>query len=85
VHANTEADFLYSYRQIAQAAKIPRRDDPKVDILDLTSRWLENNGPWLMILDNNDDAQLFFKPLAPPGLEEPYVRNRKSKQARTLA
>jgi hypothetical protein len=38
-----------------------------------------------MILDNNDDAQLFFKPLAPPGLEEPYVRNRKSKQARTLA
>ncbi|CZR52799.1 uncharacterized protein PAC_02676 [Phialocephala subalpina] len=78
IHASTAADFTYSYRQIAEAAKIPRRDDPKVDILDLTSRWLESNGPWLIVLDNCDDAELFFKPLPAPGPDELYVQKRKT-------
>jgi tetratricopeptide (TPR) repeat protein len=36
-------------------------DDPQADILGLVSRWLSDidNGPWLMILDNADDIDVF--------------------------
>jgi hypothetical protein len=41
--------------------KLPNRDDPKVDILQIVSQWLqdETNGSWLLILDNADDANMF--------------------------
>ena len=41
--------------------KLPGSDDPQVDVLQLVSRWLadEGNGPWLLILDNADDANMF--------------------------
>jgi tetratricopeptide (TPR) repeat protein len=54
--------FEHSYREIAIKVRIPGYDDPKVDILDPILRWLseKQNGPWLMILDNADDAAVFF-------------------------
>ena len=38
--------------------------DGKVDVLHLVSRYLadESNGPWLLILDNADDATVLLKP-----------------------
>jgi tetratricopeptide (TPR) repeat protein len=62
VHAGSSARFEQSYRSIANAAKLPGADEPKIDILDLVFRWLENDdsGTWLMIVDNADDSAVFF-------------------------
>jgi Tfp pilus assembly protein PilF len=64
--------FEQGYREIASATRIPGRDDPKNNILQLVYDWLrdEENGHWLMVLDNADDHHVFFdtmvenKPLA---------------------
>ena len=66
VSASSAARFEQSYRSIAITAKIPGMEDPKSDVLHLVNQWLsgEESGAWLLILDNADDAQLFFGPLA---------------------
>ena len=68
VQANNAARLEQSYRSIATAAKIPGIEDPKVDVLDLVFQWLgsDQSGDWLLILDNADDADQFFGPLAAP-------------------
>ena len=40
--------------------KIPRRDDAKVNIFELVTRWLqdESHGMWLLVLDNLDDISI---------------------------
>ena len=45
-------------------AKLPGAGDDKVDILHLVSRYLVDgeNGPWLLILDNADDATVLLNP-----------------------
>jgi tetratricopeptide (TPR) repeat protein len=62
VHAGSSARFEQSYRSIANAVKLPGADEPKIDMLDLVFRWLENDdsGTWLMIVDNADDSAVFF-------------------------
>lgn len=62
VHASNVARFEQSYRQIAAVAKIPRRDEPESNILQLVYQWLcdKSNGRWLMILDNADNDGIFF-------------------------
>lgn len=47
---------------IAEKVGIPYAQDGKANILELVSNWLcnEQNGPWLLILDNADDAGTFF-------------------------
>lgn len=62
VHASNATRFEQGYRNIAAVAKIPGRDDPKCDILELVQKWLcdETNGSWLMVLDNADDIDTFF-------------------------
>jgi hypothetical protein len=62
VHASSITRFEQSYREIAAKVPIPGHDDPGVDILLHVSRWLneEQNGPWLIILDNADDGEVFF-------------------------
>ena len=39
-------------------------DDPKADVLRLVRSWLcdESNGRWVMVVDNADDADVFFTP-----------------------
>jgi tetratricopeptide (TPR) repeat protein len=46
---------------MADALKLPGRDDPQVDMLRLVSRWLadESNGPWFLVLDNADNTNMF--------------------------
>ena len=46
---------------IADRIKLPQRDEPTANILQLVSNWLcdEANGRWTMILDNADDPTVF--------------------------
>jgi tetratricopeptide (TPR) repeat protein len=64
VHAGTQARFEEGYRRIAEAAKMDGWDDPKADVLRLVRSWLcdESNGRWTMVVDNADDASVFFSP-----------------------
>ncbi|KAL9561423.1 hypothetical protein ACKAV7_014778 [Fusarium commune] len=62
VHASSRPRFEEAYRSIAERLQLPRRNDPDVDVLGLVRDWLqtEEAGSWLMILDNADDANLFY-------------------------
>jgi tetratricopeptide (TPR) repeat protein len=64
VHAGTQARFEEGYRRIAEAAKVDGWDDPKADVLRLVRSWLcgESSGRWTMVVDNADDADVFFSP-----------------------
>lgn len=64
-HGGTKERFEESFRDIADALQLPGRHDSDTDILRLIHDWLrsENNGPWLIILDNADDASVFFSGL----------------------
>jgi tetratricopeptide (TPR) repeat protein len=77
VHAGTRARFEDGYRRIAQMTKMAGWDDPKVDILRLVYDWLcdESNGQWTLVVDNADDANLFFysslRSRTPPKSDQP--------------
>ncbi|KAJ4159125.1 uncharacterized protein LMH87_008039 [Akanthomyces muscarius] len=63
VHASNSQQFRQSYAFIAQACRIPGFDDPQADVLPLVKSWLNRKdraGWWLMVIDNADDAQLFY-------------------------
>ena len=57
-----DAWFEEAYKGIADRLKLPGRNNPKTDTLQLVRDWLcdEANGRWTMVLDNADDAGLFF-------------------------
>ncbi|KAF2689002.1 hypothetical protein K458DRAFT_329058 [Lentithecium fluviatile CBS 122367] len=58
VHASNTARLEESYRSIASCVKVPARQNPKADMLQLVHDWLrdEARGRWILILDNVDDA-----------------------------
>ncbi|KAK0613579.1 hypothetical protein B0T14DRAFT_437191 [Immersiella caudata] len=58
IYASNAARFEQSFREIAAHVKIPGLDNPETNIFQLVRDWLgdEENGPWLLILDNLDDA-----------------------------
>ncbi|KAH8669305.1 hypothetical protein BGZ61DRAFT_483478 [Ilyonectria robusta] len=62
VHASSRARFEEAYRNIADKLQLPGRDDPKRNVLQLVHTWLcdEENGPWMMVLDNTDSVEVFF-------------------------
>ncbi|KEY64848.1 hypothetical protein S7711_10081, partial [Stachybotrys chartarum IBT 7711] len=62
VHASNADRFHQSYMSIAEEYEIPGYTDPKIDLSLLVKNWLEKKycEPWLMVLDNADDMQLFF-------------------------
>lgn len=62
VYCSNAERMRSSFVSIAMECKIPGYNDPKVDILATVHDWLtqRNHGSWLMILDNADDAELFF-------------------------
>lgn len=62
VHGGSRSRFETDYREIARLLDLPDRENPDVDILKLVKDWLSNevNGPWLMILDNADDRDLWL-------------------------
>lgn len=72
INASSIATFTQSYRDIAEAVQIPGREDPKADTLGMVTKWLkdEKNSPWLLVVDNNDDAELLFSLQETIGLEQ---------------
>ncbi|MCJ1462542.1 hypothetical protein MMC07_001144 [Pseudocyphellaria aurata] len=60
VHAGTVSRFKQAYEAIATEFGLGK-DDPKTNALQLVVDWLNNedNGNWLMILDNADDQAIF--------------------------
>ncbi|KAK4443047.1 kinesin light chain [Podospora aff. communis PSN243] len=62
VHAGTQARVEQGFRTIADAVKLPGRNQPKAEILQLVHSWLSNerNGRWVMILDSADDRDAFY-------------------------
>ncbi|OCK99064.1 TPR-like protein [Cenococcum geophilum 1.58] len=64
VHGGNKVRFEAAYQEMARTMKIPGFDDPKINTLQLVSDWLtdEDNGSWLMVLDNADDAEVWTEP-----------------------
>ncbi|KAF1947400.1 hypothetical protein EJ02DRAFT_364798, partial [Clathrospora elynae] len=63
-HAGNTARLEQSYRKIADQVKAHGREDPQADVFELVHDWLcnEKNGPWLLVLDNADDAAVLSSP-----------------------
>ncbi|MCJ1309854.1 hypothetical protein MMC25_003515 [Agyrium rufum] len=62
VYGADASHFEQGYQEIARRAKIPGWDDQKTDKLSLVQDWLqdENTSEWLMVVDNADDAAMFY-------------------------
>ena len=61
VYAASYNTFLKAYHDITRSLKIPACDEPKIDPCELVSKWLnKEDHSWLMILNNADNAELFF-------------------------
>ncbi|KAH6989185.1 kinesin light chain 3 [Ilyonectria sp. MPI-CAGE-AT-0026] len=62
VYGNSKATFKESYRALADILALPRRHEPDIDVLALVRDRLQRDdiGPWLMVVDNADDAGVFF-------------------------
>jgi tetratricopeptide (TPR) repeat protein len=63
-HASNTARLEQSFREIAEQVKVRGRKDAQADVFKLVHDWLRNerNGPWLLVLDNADDAGVFSPP-----------------------
>jgi hypothetical protein len=64
VHAGTQARVEEGFRALADAVKLPGRNQPKANVPQLVYGWLSNerNGRWTMILDSADDRDVFYHP-----------------------
>jgi hypothetical protein len=62
VYAGTQARVDEGFRTIADAVKLPGRNQPEADIPQLVCDWLfkERNDRWIMILDSADDHDVFY-------------------------
>ncbi|KAL8364594.1 hypothetical protein RB595_003740 [Gaeumannomyces hyphopodioides] len=62
IHAGTQARVEEGFRAIANAVKLPGRNQLKADVLQLVYGWLSNerNGRWTIILDSTDDGGVFY-------------------------
>ncbi|KAK0740165.1 hypothetical protein B0T18DRAFT_203158 [Schizothecium vesticola] len=63
VHASTTERFQQAYTSFAQQFLLADEEDPGQDKLELVKLWLErkNVGRWLLVIDNADDAEIFFR------------------------
>ncbi|MCJ1425263.1 hypothetical protein MMC29_003151 [Sticta canariensis] len=61
VHVGTISKFKQGYEAIANNLGLVGKDNPKANTLQLVADWFNNedNGRWLMILDNVDDQSVF--------------------------
>ncbi|KAI9775356.1 MAG: hypothetical protein M1839_001272 [Geoglossum umbratile] len=62
IHASNASRFEQDYLQIGKHANLPGVADPKQETKQLVRDWLnsKNSGTWIMIVDNADDADMFF-------------------------
>ncbi|KAH7411039.1 hypothetical protein BKA64DRAFT_704147 [Cadophora sp. MPI-SDFR-AT-0126] len=61
VYAANTSRFEQDYKSIAEAFRLPGRDNAGADILELVCRFLnyEYKNPWLLIVDNVDNNEIF--------------------------
>jgi hypothetical protein len=69
IYASNEARFEQSVRDVLDQLKVRGRKDPGANIFQLLRFWLcdVTRGPWLVILDNVDDARVLL--MSPPASE----------------
>lgn len=86
VYAGNEARFEHGYQSIARKLAIPGWDDERVDTLELVHEYLSDSqsGRYLLILDNADDASMFFR-MKPDGREFSNEREFSAASNKTLA
>lgn len=87
VYAGNTARFEQGYQNIARKLAIPGWDDDSVDTLELVHEWLsdqEQSGKYLLVLDNADDASMFFR-MKPDGREFSNERDFSAPTNKTLA
>lgn len=62
MRGNSKATFEESYRTLADVLALPRRHNPEVNVLSLVRDCLQRDdvSPWLMIVDNADDMEVFL-------------------------
>ncbi|OAG43666.1 hypothetical protein AYO21_02252 [Fonsecaea monophora] len=72
MYAATRSRFIQACQQMARQLNLPGCEDPKMDACALVAGWLidEGNGPWLLIVDNADDANLLLGAI-PSGESDP--------------
>ncbi|RDH30904.1 ankyrin [Aspergillus welwitschiae] len=72
IYASSISRYRRSYQDLADRLDLPGKDDPAIDIVELVSDWLtdEENGPWLMILDNVKNVGLSQETGLPVLLED---------------
>jgi tetratricopeptide (TPR) repeat protein len=65
IPVNSLANLQTAYRKVAQNLRLPGCEEGGVDILELVQTYLsdETIGPWLLVLDNADDIELWTSPL----------------------
>lgn len=75
MHASSPARFQEAYQDIAERLQLTDRDDPKQNVLQLVFRWLtdEENGPWLLVIDNVDDKATLNQPADLAGSQRPLA------------
>jgi len=63
VRVNDTMSFDNAYREIGRQLKIPGLEDDKADVKRLVKTRLsqESTGKWLMIVDNADDFEMFYR------------------------
>lgn len=64
MHTSNAARIEQGYQDIADQVKLAGRNDLQADVFKLVCNWLRNeqNGKWLLVLDNADDAATFSLP-----------------------
>ena len=54
--------FEEAYKNIARRLDLPVSSDKGIEVLQVVLEWLNENRPWLMVLDNADDKDVLFGP-----------------------
>ncbi|KAK3368303.1 P-loop containing nucleoside triphosphate hydrolase protein [Podospora didyma] len=80
VYAGTQARVEEGFRTIADAVKLPGRNQPKADIPQLMYSWLSNerNGRWIMILDSADNRDVLYNANSSPSPTSSDAHDRRS-------
>ena len=63
IYAANTTQFVQAYQDIARKLRLPGCEDSNVDPCELVCNWLDedDSSGWLMILDNADNADLFYR------------------------
>ncbi|KAI9923368.1 hypothetical protein MW887_009938 [Aspergillus wentii] len=67
IPVNSLANLQTAYREIAEKLRLPGCKENSTQILELVQTYLsdESIGPWLLVLDNADDVDLWTSPVSP--------------------